>query len=89
MWMDMNEKRWSQGEWNRVWRIMGWKEIKRALICSNQNMENDQITNGWNDKRHNNPESLGKGHPSLSRTKCTRQTPLGEGLESSHTNSHQ
>ena len=46
---------------------MGWKEIKQALICSNQDMENDQITNGWNDKRENNPESLGKGHSSLLR----------------------
>ena len=67
MWMDMNEKRWGQGEWNRVWRIMGRKEIKQALICSNQDMENDQITNRWNDKRENNPESLGKGHSSLLR----------------------
>ena len=46
-------------------RIMRSKENECAMIYSNQVMENGQITNVCNDGEENDPESLGKGHLSL------------------------
>ena len=61
----MNKKQCRQGEWNTMRETNRLKENERALIHSNQAMKNSQIINVWTDGGDNDPESIGKGHLSL------------------------
>ena len=65
------------------------KENEWELIHSNQVMKNNQITNVCNDDEDNDPESLGKGHLSLTRKIHNEiNTWRWESLKNSHTNFH-
>ena len=65
MWTKKKTKQWRQGEWDRMWKTIDQKEIKWALILSNEVTENSQITYACNNGEDNDMESLGKGHSSL------------------------